>query len=237
MNMDLVECFHKLIQNESISEAVYHTLERAIRMHSFEEGTRMNPGAIADMLSVSRTPVKEALTRLYYDEMVTTKPELGAGYYTYIPTPAEEHSLTSYIHMLYLSAALMIQNHIDNSSSIILKRKLAEIEDIDDVQEFLDELRFYQIQLVAYTRNPDLCRAFNRAMNKSLLQPYADPSEENFRRFRKRQCEIERELFDLLFNGNRIELFKVMDLRYTHIADYLFLHSVHGKVQKDKLEI
>src|SRR5436190_15819605 len=57
--------------------AVYDALREAIVTTELEPGRQISENEIADMLGVSRTPVREALARLRDDQLVQIVPQLG----------------------------------------------------------------------------------------------------------------------------------------------------------------
>jgi GntR family transcriptional regulator, rspAB operon transcriptional repressor len=57
--------------------AVYGALRDAIVSTELEPGRQISENVIADMLGVSRTPVREALARLRDDQLVQIVPQLG----------------------------------------------------------------------------------------------------------------------------------------------------------------
>src|SRR4051812_32457989 len=57
--------------------AVYAALHDAIVSAELEPGRQISENVIADMLGVSRTPVREALARLRDDQLVQIVPQLG----------------------------------------------------------------------------------------------------------------------------------------------------------------
>ncbi|WP_415919852.1 GntR family transcriptional regulator [Tateyamaria sp. SN6-1] len=62
----------------SQGEAAYARLLAEIRNGAFEPGDRLREVEVADRLSLSRTPVREALRRLEADGIVEHRPRLGA---------------------------------------------------------------------------------------------------------------------------------------------------------------
>jgi DNA-binding GntR family transcriptional regulator len=62
---------------ESLSQSTYLYLENMIVSGRMEPGERLLPDEIANMLKVSRSPVREALFRLEKDGLVTNFPRLG----------------------------------------------------------------------------------------------------------------------------------------------------------------
>lgn len=58
-------------------EQVYLTLREAIVSAELEPGRRLSENELADLLGVSRTPVREALARLRDERLVAIVPQLG----------------------------------------------------------------------------------------------------------------------------------------------------------------
>lgn len=65
-------------RDKSQGEAAYAQLLAAIREGEFAPGDRLRETDVADRLSLSRTPVREALRRLEADGIVEHRPRLGA---------------------------------------------------------------------------------------------------------------------------------------------------------------
>lgn len=62
----------------SQGEAAYHRLIEAIRNGAFRPGDRLRETDVAARLSLSRTPIREALRRLEADGIIEHRPRLGA---------------------------------------------------------------------------------------------------------------------------------------------------------------
>jgi DNA-binding GntR family transcriptional regulator len=56
---------------------VYSVLRDAVVQGTFEPGRRLSENELAEMLGVSRTPIREALVRLADDRLVEIAPQLG----------------------------------------------------------------------------------------------------------------------------------------------------------------
>ena len=61
----------------NLNEAVYHTLREAILRYDFSPGQRLDLTELEDRLQVSRTPLKNALTRLEVEGLVEVHPRRG----------------------------------------------------------------------------------------------------------------------------------------------------------------
>jgi DNA-binding GntR family transcriptional regulator len=64
--------------SRSSGEAAYDALVEALRAGSFQPGDRLREEDVASRLSLSRTPVREALRRLESDGIVEHRPRIGA---------------------------------------------------------------------------------------------------------------------------------------------------------------
>ena len=65
-----------------MNNAVYDVLRERILQHQFTPGQRLNLNHLEDLLQVSRTPLKNALTRLEVEGLVEIQPRRG----TYVTT-------------------------------------------------------------------------------------------------------------------------------------------------------
>ncbi|HEY0200158.1 MAG TPA: GntR family transcriptional regulator [Burkholderiaceae bacterium] len=65
--------------SDSIVEQVYEKLKAMTIQYRFMPGERLNEGILAKSLGVSRTPLREALTRLFAEELVLFVP--GKGFF------------------------------------------------------------------------------------------------------------------------------------------------------------
>jgi DNA-binding GntR family transcriptional regulator len=75
------------VQRPKLSDAAYERLRDAIVRGELAPGEKIKDGELADMLGLSRTPVREALTRLVESGLVESKP----GVYTRISTLNQHH--------------------------------------------------------------------------------------------------------------------------------------------------
>ncbi len=64
-------------KNASLADKVYAELEEDILSGKYERGENLHESALADMLGVSRTPLREAIRRLEQDGLLETIPNKG----------------------------------------------------------------------------------------------------------------------------------------------------------------
>jgi DNA-binding GntR family transcriptional regulator len=72
-----IDRFSPRVPNASASLQVYLTLRDAIIAAEIEPGQRISENELAELLAVSRTPIREALVRLRDERFVQIVPQLG----------------------------------------------------------------------------------------------------------------------------------------------------------------
>jgi DNA-binding GntR family transcriptional regulator len=65
------------IEYPSLTDRIYQHIKESILTNSFQPGERLQEQELADRLSVSRTPVREAINRLGAEGLVTVVPRRG----------------------------------------------------------------------------------------------------------------------------------------------------------------
>lgn len=86
-----------------LRESVYTALIEMIVSGHLQRGEHLVEGELADLLGVSRQPVREALQRLHTDGWVDLKPGLGA--FVHVPTDEEVDQLLAVRSVLESEAA------------------------------------------------------------------------------------------------------------------------------------
>jgi DNA-binding GntR family transcriptional regulator len=81
-----IELGQRLTSGAPARDQVYMALREAIVSAELEPGRRLSENELADLLGVSRTPVREALARLRDERLVAIVPQLG----TYVTLISEE---------------------------------------------------------------------------------------------------------------------------------------------------
>ncbi|MBV8817852.1 MAG: GntR family transcriptional regulator [Acidobacteriaceae bacterium] len=65
------------LERESVADRVFGILRESILNQTFLPGQRLNPGELATKLSVSITPVKDAINRLAVEGLIEVRPRSG----------------------------------------------------------------------------------------------------------------------------------------------------------------
>ncbi len=155
------------MDGKSSGEATYRTLIESLRSGKYQPGDRLREEEVSERLSVSRTPVREALRRLEAEGIVEHKPRQGAVIRQL--SHAEVVELYEMRVVLERTAAEMAAQH----------GAVAEFDALDDLNQKIDEERTNPAKAAAINqdfhrglylacRNRFLLEAA-RALNNSLL--------------------------------------------------------------------
>ncbi len=107
--------------DETQSETAYSRLHQAIRRGDLKPGERIRENELADLLTLSRTPIREALRQLEADGIVEHRPRQGAVIRTL--SHAEVVELYEMRMVLERTAAEMAAKHAS----------AAELDELDDL--------------------------------------------------------------------------------------------------------
>ena len=135
------------IQDKSQGEIAYASLLQAIREGQFRPGDRLREVDISARLSLSRTPIREALRKLEADGIVEHRPRIGAVIRT-------------------LSHGELVELY---EMRVVLERTAAELAAKHAVPAEVDELADINIAIEAAT-NPDQAAALNHNFHSCIYQ-------------------------------------------------------------------
>jgi len=154
-------------QDMSQGDAAYNRLYQAIRDGVFNPGDRLRETEVAHDLSLSRTPVREALRKLEADGIVEHRPRVGAM--VRILSHAEVVELYEMRIVLERTASEMAAKHCSAAELYELKRLNTQMADLIDnpAKAASTNQQFHRCIYLA-TRNRFLLDAA-RALNNALL--------------------------------------------------------------------
>ena len=160
------------------SDIAYRALLDAIRAGQYRPGDRLRETEIADRLSLSRTPIREALRRLESDGIIEHRPRLGAVIRRL--DHAEVVELYEMRVVLERTAAEMAAQHASEAEideMAALNREMEEVRD-DPLRAVALNQAFHRCLYLA-TRNRFLHEAARTLTNALLLMgptTLADPA-------------------------------------------------------------
>jgi DNA-binding GntR family transcriptional regulator len=159
--------------------AVYEALRAAIVATELEPGRQISENEVADMLGVSRTPVREAVARLRDDQLVEVVPQLGTFVSRISVSGVDDAQFLR--EALECSAVRLAAERADSGDVNTLGALLAGQErarDCEDASEFYvldDELHSTLCELsgrpIAWTIVARANGHLNRVRRLSLAEP------------------------------------------------------------------
>ncbi|MGC1496378.1 MAG: GntR family transcriptional regulator [Sulfitobacter sp.] len=155
------------LQDLSQGEVAYQRLHAAIRAGEFQPGDRLRETDVAERLSLSRTPVREALRKLESDGIVEHRARIGAVIRTLShPEVVELYEMRV---VLERTAAEMAAKHASPAEIDALEDLNAQIHGVPDDAQAASALNqdFHRCIYLA-TRNRFLLESA-RALNNALM--------------------------------------------------------------------
>jgi DNA-binding GntR family transcriptional regulator len=120
-----------ITRGERVSDQVYRRLRQLILHGEIAPGARLRETEIAERLTVSRTPVREAISRLIGDRLVR---ELAAGGVEVVDTRAEMEEIYAIREALEVCAVGLAASRIDGGQIDQLERLLTTAEATSHLQ-------------------------------------------------------------------------------------------------------
>ena len=164
-----------LSQNKPLNEIIYDGLRTAIIRGVIPTGARINEKFYAELLNVSRTPIREALRRIQTEEIVEYIPNYGIVVRQFSVEDVEE------IYRLRIALDILAA---ENAMKMMTKENFATMEDLldrtdeaqnkNDVRLVIDLSRDFNSLIYEYARMPRLGVIQNRL--RDYLQRFRDIS-------------------------------------------------------------
>ena len=126
--------------NPKLTDAVYQSLKDAISdmdIYSGEEPPKLDERKLADELGVSRTPIREAITRLEQEGLVVTYPRRGA--FVVRKTKAEILEIICVWAGLEGMAARLATENASDEEIASMRKLFATFDDSNEARAHIDE--------------------------------------------------------------------------------------------------
>lgn len=153
----------------SVSETITIYLREAILTGRMKPDERINEKEISEKLSVSRSPIREALRTLAKEELVTISPHKGALVAGISATDLKE--TYEIREMIELFALDLIERRGATDFSEMRESLEFAIEELrqHDFEEYLNQVRGFHMALVKAAGNAKLCQMYV-TLHNSLLR-------------------------------------------------------------------
>ncbi|WP_299981953.1 GntR family transcriptional regulator [Desulfobacula sp.] len=151
-------------ERKSLGQDVFDYLKNAIIDQTIEPGSRLVESKIADMLGISRTPLREALHKLEREDWIEKTPSGGFQVVTLTKDDIEQTFGVRSVLEAY-AARLAAENHT-NKDLLPLEKKIKEFKICLELKKDGDKLQKINTQfhdlLYALSKNPKLIKMINQ---------------------------------------------------------------------------
>ena len=151
-------------ERKSLGHDVFEYLKNAIIDQTIEPGSRLVESKIADMLGISRTPLREALHKLEREDWIEKIPSGGFQVVTLTNADIEQTFGIRSVLEAY-AARLAAENHQDNDL-VPLERKIKEYQKCLESKKDSDKLQIINTQfhdlLYSLSKSPKLIKMINQ---------------------------------------------------------------------------
>ena len=151
-------------ERKSLGQDVFEYLKNAIIDQTIEPGSRLVESKIADMLGISRTPLREALHKLEREDWIEKIPSGGFQVVTLTNADIEQTFGIRSVLEAY-AARLAAENHQDNDL-VPLERKIKEYQKCLESKKDSDKLQIINTQfhdlLYSLSKSPKLIKMINQ---------------------------------------------------------------------------
>jgi DNA-binding GntR family transcriptional regulator len=195
------------LTSEKLTDQTYRILKAKILDRSFSPGQRLDLLELEQKLAVSRTPIKEALSRLAVEGLIRIEPRRG----TFVAQPSRRE-LQEYLEVRRMIEIYAAEHIIDRTTSedlAHLRRLLQEVEDLydptgdrwSDGMVFLDRNRAFHTFLISLVGNAKLDEVYQQLrfheqmafINYLTTDPRGAPTIQEHREIYAALCEGNRE--------------------------------------------
>jgi DNA-binding GntR family transcriptional regulator len=158
----------KVLRAPNLTDLAYLSVKQHLLSGELGEGSRLTEEALSSQLGISKSPVREALTRLESEGLVVIEARRGAHVRKF--SSRETRDLYDVRELLEVHAVGIAK------ISPTMLRELAEsiertrqyLEQGDKAAHVEEDIRFHGI-IAAATENEELCRLLENVQHKSLL--------------------------------------------------------------------
>jgi DNA-binding GntR family transcriptional regulator len=163
------------IENQTLRERVYAHLKQEILDNRIAPGTLLQEVPLAESLGISRGPIREALSSLASEGLVTITPRRGA-----VVAELTKHGFLEAYQLREALEALAVRLSVPRMTGEELDALEAPIVDMEECSARQDGAGFFQANrrfhdtFVEASRNSMLLEAYQRLVGQ--LAPYRGPS-------------------------------------------------------------
>jgi len=158
----------KVFRAPNLTELAYLSVKQHLLSGELVEGARLTEESLSSQLGISKSPVREALTRLESEGLVVIESRRGAFVRKF--SVRETRDLYDVRHLLEVHAVglarlspALLQNLAES-----IERTKYHLEHGDMIAHVEEDIRFHSL-IAAAAENEELCRILENVQHKSLL--------------------------------------------------------------------
>jgi DNA-binding GntR family transcriptional regulator len=158
----------KVFRAPNLTELAYLSVKQHLLSGELVEGSRLTEEALSSQLGISKSPVREALTRLESEGLVVIESRRGA--YVRKFSVRETRDLYNVRELLEVHAVgiAKLSPALLQELAESVERTRYHLEHGDMVAHVEEDIRFHSM-IAAATDNDELCRILENVQHKSLL--------------------------------------------------------------------
>lgn len=207
------------IVRQSYADQVYHHIKEMILSGALRQGDKIVEDKIAKRFGVSRTPIREALTRLQVYGLVHLQPRAYAEVVTIDSTQASDIAFLR-LHLERMAFGLLALNH-EEAAITELRTAATRARDAlaaGDKAGYFENDSAFHVAAAAHCGNGELALMYRRFESKvQLLRIAQDVSLERLEVYMRQHFD----LIDLVEHGRR-----------GAIDELLHVHIIHDLVRR-----
>ncbi len=158
----------KVFRAPNLTELAYLSIKQHLLSGEFAEGSRLTEEALSSQLGISKSPVREALTRLESEGLVVIESRRGAFVRNFSPRETRElYDMRELLEVHAVGIAKLTPEMLKDLAESV-ERTRRHLEAGDMVAHVEEDIRFHGI-IAAATDNDELYRILENVQQKSLL--------------------------------------------------------------------
>jgi DNA-binding GntR family transcriptional regulator len=158
----------KLTKNPNLTEQAYQSVKRQLLNGSFPEGSKLTEEYLSSALGISKSPVREALTRLESEGLINIEARRGAYVRKFSAKEVRDlYELRALLEVHAVSVAEITPELLEQMAASI-ERTRNNLEAGDKLRHIEEDIHFHGL-IAGSTGNEEFRRILDNIQQKSLL--------------------------------------------------------------------
>ena len=158
----------KVFRAPNLTELAYQSVKQHLLSGELVEGSRLTEESLSSQLGISKSPVREALTRLESEGLVVIESRRGAFVRKFSIRETRELYDVRQLLEVHAVGIAKLSTALLNELAESVERTRHHLEVGDMLAHVEEDMRFHGM-IAAATENDELCRILENVQHKSLL--------------------------------------------------------------------